>query len=126
MGYWLYYLLWLLATIVAKNPILLVGVAIFFVLRPFIPDPVVWLRTQGRIRALETQVKANAANVTARRELAEIYLERLRPAKAKKLLDEALTRDDRNAELLYLQALARLRSGDAEGAIDPIVRAITL
>lgn len=124
--YWLYYLLMALASLIAKNPLILVGVAIFFILRPFIPDPVVWLRTAGRIRALEAQVQANASNVTARRELAELYIERLRPAKAIKLIDEALARDDRNADLLYLSGLARHRSGDAKGALEPLVRAVTL
>ena len=60
----------------------MVGAVVFFVLRPFIPDPFVLARTWGRIRALDAQIAANPANVTARRDLAVIWLERLRPRRA--------------------------------------------
>jgi predicted Zn-dependent protease len=106
------------------RPWLMVGALVFFVLRPFIPDPVVLARTWGRIRTLDAQIAANPANVTARRDLAEIWLDRMRPRRALELLDEARTRAPRDAELLYLTGLARLRAGDAEGALDPLVEAV--
>src|SRR5205814_2378681 len=63
-------------------------------------------------------------NITARRDLAVIYLQRLRPRAALKLLDEARQREADDAELLYLTGLARLRAGDAKGALEPLVKAV--
>jgi len=77
-------------------------------------------------RALDAQISANPANVTARRDLAILWLERLRPGRALLLLDEARSRDPDNAELLYLTGIARLRSGDAEGALAPLVQAVEI
>jgi tetratricopeptide (TPR) repeat protein len=126
MGYWTYYLAWIALTYAMQRPWLMVGALIFFVLRPFIPDPVVLFRTFGRIRTLESQIAANPANVTARRDLAVIWLERLRPGRALSLLDEARVRHPEDAELLYLTGTARLRSGDAEGALEPLVKSIEI
>jgi predicted Zn-dependent protease len=105
---------------------MMAGLLVFFVLRPFIPDPFVLARTWGRIRALDSQIAANPANVTARRDLAVIWLERLRPRRALALLDEARARTPADAELLYLTGLARFRSGDAEGALEPLVQAVDI
>jgi predicted Zn-dependent protease len=124
MGYWTYYLAWIALTYALHRPWMMVGVLVFFVLRPFIPDPFVLARTWGRIRTLDAQISANPANVTARRDLAEIWLERMRPRRALALLDEARARTPADAELLYLTGLARLRSGDAAGALDPLVQAV--
>jgi len=124
MGYWTYYLGWILLTYALHQPWMIVGVAVFFVFRPFIPDPVLLARTWGRIRSLDAQIAANPSNVTARRDLAEIWLSRLRPGRALELLDEARKRHPDDAELLYLTGVARLRSGDAEGALDPLVQAV--
>jgi predicted Zn-dependent protease len=126
MGYWTYYLAWMALSYAIHNPWAMVGAVVFFVLRPFIPDPFILLRTWGRLRALEAQVAANPANVTARRDLAVLWLERLRPRRALELLDEARKRAPDDAELLYLTGLARVRSGDPEGALDPLVRAVEI
>jgi tetratricopeptide (TPR) repeat protein len=126
MGYWTYYLGWILLTYALHRPWLMVGALVFFVLRPFIPDPWVLARTWGRIRALDAQIAANPANVTARRDLAEIWLDRMRPGRALALLDEARARTPKDAELLYLTGLARLRGGDPEGALDPLVEAVDI
>ena len=126
MGYWTYYLAWIALTYALHRPWLLVGALVFFVLRPVLPDPVVLFRTFGRIRALDAQISANPANVTARRDLAVLWLERLRPGRALELLEETAKRDPDDAELLYLTGLARLRSGDAENAIPPLVRAVEI
>jgi tetratricopeptide (TPR) repeat protein len=126
VGYWTYYLALFAISYVARFPWLLLGAAAFFALRKVLPDPFVLLRTAGRIGALKAQVSANPANVTARRELAMIYLERLRPGAALELLKQARERDPKNAELAYLIGLAHLRSGDAEGALAPLVESIEL
>jgi tetratricopeptide (TPR) repeat protein len=126
MGYWLYYIALMFLGYALQRPWVMAGVLVFFVLRPFIPDPWVLVKTFGRIQALGAQISANPANVTARRDLAELWLERLRPRKALSLLDEARQRDPNSAELLYLTGVARLRSGDAEGALEPLIKAVEI
>jgi predicted Zn-dependent protease len=124
MGYWTYYLAWMALTYAVHRPWMMVGALAFFVLRPFIPDPFVIARTWGRIRSLDAQIAANPSNVTARRDLAVLWLERLRPRRALELLDEARKRSPDDAELLYLTGVARARSGDPEGALGPLVQAV--
>ena len=114
--YFVYYLAFVLAAYVLQRPPLILGIVLFFVLRPFLPDPVVLLRTWGRIRSLTRQVEMNPANVIARRELAGLWIERLRPGKALEVLIEADKRDPNNPEILYLTGVAKLRAGDPEGA----------
>jgi len=63
-------------------------------------------------------------NVLARRDLADIYVQRMRPRTAAKLLEEALARRPDDAELLYLMGLARWRSGQAETALEPLIRSV--
>ncbi len=123
-SYWTYYLDILFLSYALRYPPLLVAVVVFFALRRFIPDPMVLLRTAGRIRHLKTDIAANPSNVTARRDLASVYLQRLRPRAALKLLDEARARFPDDPELLFLTGLARLQSGDAAGALDPLVAAV--
>lgn len=127
MGYyWVYYLAVLLAYWAVDHPAVLVVIVLFLVLRRWIPDPWVLLRTFGRIRQLRAQIAANPANVTARRDLARIYLERLRPGAALRLLEQALERDRESPELLFLRGLALHRTGKHEAALDPIVQAVAI
>jgi len=124
MGYLPYYLAFAALSYGLQYPWLLAGAVAVYALRRFIPDPWVWLRTSGRIRSLRAQVSANPANVTARRDLAELLLARMRPRAALTLVDEALRREPTNAELLFLRGVALARSGDAEGALVPLVEAV--
>ncbi|MCK6588021.1 MAG: tetratricopeptide repeat protein [Polyangiaceae bacterium] len=124
--YFVYYLAFVLAAYVLQRPPLILGIVLFFVLRPFLPDPVVLLRTWGQIRSLSRQVETNPANIIARRDLASLWLERLRPGKALALLEEADKRDPNNAEILYLMGVAKFRSGDPEGALSPLVKAVDI
>jgi tetratricopeptide (TPR) repeat protein len=126
VGYWTYYLLFIIASYVLARPPLLVGVLVFFVLRRFIPDPVVYLRTVGRISRLRREIDANPSNATARRDLAMIYLERLRPGRAAELLEEARARFPDDPELLYLSGLAYRKKGKPEEALGPLVRAVEI
>lgn len=126
MGYWTYYLALFFLSYAMQRPWVMAGAVVFFVLRPFLPDPWIWWKTAGRIRALKTQIAANPANVTARRDLARLYLERMRPGTALQLLDEARARTPDDPELLYLTGLARLRTGKADAALEPLVRAVDL
>jgi tetratricopeptide (TPR) repeat protein len=124
MGYWGYYLFWILLWQVLDNPYLLIGVVVFLLFRKFIPDPWIWLKTAGKIRSLRGQIEINPANATARRDLARIYLERRRPRAALALLEEAKSRYAEDPELLYLCGVAKLRSGNAAGAVDDLLGAI--
>ena len=126
MGYWSYYLFWIAAWFLIGHPLLLLGVVVFVALRPFIPDPYVWLRTAGKIRTLRAQIDANPANSTARRDLARIYLARRRPKRALELLDQARERHPDDSELLFLTGQARFRAGDAEGALEPLIEAVAI
>jgi len=126
VGYWSYYLAFLVLAYLTQYPWLLAGIVVFFLARRFVPDPLIILRTFGQIRRLKQQIQMNPSNVTARRDLARIYLARLRPRAALHLLDEARRRFPDDAELLYLTGLARLRAGRAEEALDPIVKAVAI
>jgi tetratricopeptide (TPR) repeat protein len=115
--YWTYYALTFFIAYAVQNP-WVCGVALaFLALRPWLPDPVVLLRTIGRIRALKTQVGLNAANVTARRDLGRAYLDLRWPRTALRYLDEARARDPRDAEIAYQRGLALLSLHEDEAAL---------
>jgi tetratricopeptide (TPR) repeat protein len=82
------------------------------------------LRSARRLQSLRAQVELNPANTVARTQLAEIWLERRRPARAVPLLEAALERDPDSAELRYLLGLAHLRAGHADLALAPLTAAV--
>ncbi|HTM46992.1 MAG TPA: tetratricopeptide repeat protein [Polyangiaceae bacterium] len=123
-GYFAYYLAWILLSYALSSPWLLAGLVVLVVLHRFVPGPGPLLRMFGRARRLRAQVEVNRANITARRDLAEIYLDGLRPRAAIKLLEEGLTLSPNDAELLYLMGLALHRAGRHEKALTPLVRAV--
>jgi tetratricopeptide (TPR) repeat protein len=84
----------------------------------------IYARSAGRLRSLRDQVEINPANAVARAQLAEVWLDRRRPARAVPLLEQALERDPTSAELLFLLGLARLRAGRAEHALEPLGSAV--
>ena len=124
MGYWTYYLLMMALWYLVDHPAVLAGVVVIFLLRDFIPDPYVLMRTAGRVRALRSQIAANPANTTARRDLARVYLERSRPKRALTLLDEARKRHPDDAELLFLTGLAQARLRRHEEALSSLIDAV--
>ena len=126
MPYASYYLIFLAASYLLRYPPLLIGVVVFFVLRRFIPDPFTFVNRLSRIGSLRRQVQANPANVTARRDLATMYLDLLRPGRALQLIEEALKRFPDNAELLYLKGVAHLRRGEPDKVLEPIGQALEL
>ncbi len=123
-----FYLFWLviptLIAVVSAHPSILVVVVVAFVARRWIPDPISYLRHAGRVRSLQSQVAVNPANAVARAELGEIWFAKRRPRRAIPMFEHALQRDPESAELKYLLGLARLRSGDAEGALAPLSEAL--
>jgi tetratricopeptide (TPR) repeat protein len=70
---------------------------------------------------LQADVDANASNVTARRDLAKIWLAKHRPRRALPLLEQALARDPDSIELLYLWGVAHLLAGNHEKAVAALV-----
>jgi tetratricopeptide (TPR) repeat protein len=121
MGYLFYYLLPMIAAYALRYPWLLLGAAAVFVVRRWLPDPYLWLKHARRVRSLKAQIAQNADNVTARRDLAKVWLEKRRPKRALKLLEEARRRDGGNVELMFLQGKALLLSGRADEALGPLV-----
>lgn len=136
MGYWTYYLLSILLAYAVQNPAAAVLALVFWLCRGFLPDPVVWIRTMGRISKLRADIDLNPANMVATRDLARLYLERKRPRKAIELIEKTRERmaqstrhpqgtlDD--AELLYGLGLAKLRAGETEKALEPLVAAVAI
>ena len=126
---WTYYLFWfgvpLLFALLA-HPIVLVVIVVALIARRWLPDPVLIARTAGRVRSLETQIALNPANATASAQLAEIRLTGWRPGRAIPLLEQALRRDPKSAELNYLLGLARVRGGQAEAALEPLASALAV
>jgi tetratricopeptide (TPR) repeat protein len=119
-----------------RHPALAGACVLLYLARPWLPDPVVWLRTMGRISKLEGDLALNPANMVATRDLARLYLERLRPRKAITLIERARqrmaestrhpqgSRDD--AELLFYLGLAKVRAGKPEAALEPLVGAVAI
>lgn len=107
-----YYLIWMvvpvLIAIVTAHPAVLAVVVLGVAARPWLPDPIQWLRHARRTGALEAQVRLNPANAVARRELAAIWIDKRRPARALPHLAAARARepDDLDLELLEGQAQA--------------------
>ena len=123
-GYYSYYLLFMFATYALQYPPLLVGVVVFFLLRRFIPDPFVVMRTLGKMGGLKRAIESNPSNATARRDLAMIYLQQSRPGAALEKIEEGLKRFPDDAELLFLKGAALHAKGQFEQATGPLVQAV--
>jgi tetratricopeptide (TPR) repeat protein len=123
-GYFYYMIAMMVIGLVSQNPWLLIPIGLLFLARRWIPDPWVYVRTFGRISTLNRQIEANPSNVTARRDLAVIYLDRMRPGRAAELIADARKRFPDDAELLYLAGLAAYRRGEYEQALGPLVQSV--
>jgi len=121
MGYLPYYLFSILAAYALQYPYLLLAGAAVFLLRRWIPNPYLWLKHARKVKTLKQQIAQNAGNVTARRDLAKIWLEKNRPRRALPLLVEARRRDADSAELAFLHGKALYKLGRAEESLDPLV-----
>ena len=125
MGYyWTYYAASLLAAYAIRNPWIAGTCVALFLVRRWLPDPVVLFRTLSRIGNLKTQAKLNTANITARRDLARAYLDLGRAGAALRYLDEALQRDPRDFDLRYLQGMALLKLGRDDEALRALAGAV--
>jgi hypothetical protein len=123
-----YYLFWIvgpaLIAAVSAHPAWLIVIVIGLVLRRWLPDPLLFLKHQGRVRSLQADIDANASNATARRDLAKIWLEKHRPRRALPLLEQALARDPDSIELLYLSGVSHLLAGNHDKAVDALVTVV--
>jgi tetratricopeptide (TPR) repeat protein len=106
---------------VSSHPAVLLVIVVGLLARRWLPDPFLALKYAARIRSLEVDVHSNPGNVTARRDLATIWLERRRPRRALPLVEQALGRDPSSSELLYLQGVAQLQLGQHEQAVQSLV-----
>ena len=89
--------------------------------RRWLPDPFLILKHRSRVRTLQVDIDTNASNVTARRDLAKIWLEKHRPKRALPLLEQAIARDPNSLELQYLSGLSHLLAGDNQRAVETLV-----
>lgn len=136
MGYWSYYVVSILLAYALQNPAAAVLAVGFWLCRGFLPDPVILLRTWGRISKLRGEIAINPSNMMATRDLARVYLDLKRPKRAIELIEQTRQRmaestrhpqgslDD--AELLFQLGLAKLRSGQPEAALEPLVAAVAI
>lgn len=115
--YWMYYLATFFLAYAEKNPKVGVAALVFFVARPWLPDPVVIVKNLGRISRLRRMASINAANAPARRDLGLAYLDLRMPGTALSWLDDAKRLDPKNQEIAYLRGQALLRKGEGEEAL---------
>jgi tetratricopeptide (TPR) repeat protein len=128
MGWGSYYLFWFAApvilSLVTAHPAIIVVALIAFVARRWLPDPFLFFKYGGRISRLRHEIAANPHNAAAQRELALIYIDKRRPAKAVPLLEAALRREPESADLLYHHGLALLGAKQWQNAADQFVAAV--
>lgn len=119
-NYLTYYLFWMLIpvaiSVATAHPAALGVIIVAFLLRRKLPDPVGWLTTVGKIRALRAQLENNPTNLVANRELALLLLKRGRARAALEPLERALARNPDSADLHYLIGKALLAAGEEEKA----------
>jgi len=123
-SFFLYYLAFGVLSYLVQRPALLLGVVVIFLLRNYIPDPTALFRALTRRGALERALAINPSNVVTRRDLATLYLELRRPAKAIEVLAPAVERSDDDAELAYLFGLALHRAGRSVESLPYFVQAV--
>jgi len=120
-----YYLFWLvgpaLLAIFLEHPAFLAVVAVGLVARPWLPDPLLYLRYMARTRRLESEIRVNRANITARRDLSLIWLEKRRAKRALPLVEEALAQDANSLQLLQLRGVCLLQLRRYEEAVSCFV-----
>jgi tetratricopeptide (TPR) repeat protein len=124
VGYLGYYFAWMAFSYLIREPRLLVGLLVLWFARRLLPPPGAIFGALGRAGRLREQVRVNRANITARRDLATIYLNLLRPRRAIPLLEEGLTLAPEDAELSYLYGVALHRAGRHDEALARLLAAI--
>ncbi len=123
-----YYLFWIVApaliAVASSHPSALLLVVVGLVARRWLPDPYLVFKHRARIRTLQIEVSANPGNVTARRDLAVIWLEKRRPQLALPLVEQALERDPGSLELVYLRGTTQLFLEQPERALESFLTVV--
>jgi tetratricopeptide (TPR) repeat protein len=107
-----------------KFPWLVALALMFFFFRNRLPDPLVWLQTERRVRELSTRIEALPADLLSRRDLARALLARGRAPRARALLEEAIAKGLNDPETYYLLGIARLHCREPDQALEPFVRSV--
>jgi predicted Zn-dependent protease len=127
MGYLPYFLaLWAFQYVAGyafSYPLLIVAAAAVLLARRmrWLPDPYLWLKHARRVGRLKAEISQNPDNVTSRRDLARIWLEKGRPRRAITVLEEARRREPDSPELAFLLGKAHLMAGKAEKSLEFLV-----
>jgi tetratricopeptide (TPR) repeat protein len=123
-----YNLFWFVApavlAVVSARPEFLIVIVVGLVARRWLPDPLLILKHRSRVRSLQIDIDGNAANATARRDMAKIWLEKHRPRRALPLLEQAIARDPDSIELLYLSGVSYLLVGQHQRAVEALVTVV--
>jgi predicted Zn-dependent protease len=102
--------------------LILAAVGIYLAKRMrWLPDPYLWLKHARRVSRLKSEISQNSENVTSRRDLARIWLEKRRPKRAIPLLTEARRREPDSPELAFLLGKAQLMAGAPEESLEFLV-----
>ncbi|HEX7125843.1 MAG TPA: tetratricopeptide repeat protein [Thermodesulfobacteriota bacterium] len=116
-----FFLYWLLFGVVwravLEYPYLVAAAILLWVFRDRIPNPARLLRRGARIRQLDALVALNPENADDRMELGELLVEAGRPREAAAHLEAAVRKAPDSPGAQFLLGLARLRAGDAAGAV---------
>jgi len=120
------WLLWILLASLTGSPIasLLLVLLLWWVTDhftfQFLPDPLRWLGRRQREGQLRRLLDANPSDRRARRELAELLLERRRPAEAAALLRRNVEAGDEDLHTAFALGAALARSGARDRA-EPVL-----
>jgi len=125
MGYWTYYLAVFGLSYALRYPWLAPAALLVWLARRWLPDPYLFFRHAGPVHRLKREIRANSSNVTARRDLAKIWLTKRRPRPAIPLLEQARALDPESSELLLLLGTALLEAGRPDQALPLLVEAAT-
>ncbi len=126
MNFFVYYLaFWALQFLWGQEfnlPLLVVGAALVLAVQRWLPSPYLYFKHANKVRLLRAQIDQNPDNVTARRDLARIWIEKGRPRRALELLDQAAKREPDSVELAFLRGRALCDAGDPERALPSLIQ----
>ncbi len=120
---WITWLLYFfLFNILLRHPYILVIAILIYIFRDRIPNPSDYFRRQREFNRLRQSVSVNPYDVTARRDLGLVLLDKGMPKEALEQFLEALKKDG-SAEIYHFTGLSYLRSGNAEKAAEHLRKA---
>jgi len=115
-----------LINILIRHPYILVAVVLIYIFRDRIPSPSAYFRRQKAFTRLRQAVSVNPYDATARRDLGMVLLDKGMPRDALENFIEALKKDKDSAELNHFAGLSYLRTGNAEKAVEHLLRSVEI